>query len=218
MPGEVIVEHHRGTPAELHGLEVPDDDRMRVWVLEATSPAIVLGSTQADDVVDQEAAARRGVAVVRRRSGGGAVWVAPDEPVWVDVIVPRHDARWHEDVAKAFLPIGRAWSSALDAVGVTGTTVHEGPMVRTRWSGLVCFAGTGPGEVLRAGRKLVGISQRRRRGFARFQCAVPRVWDPEPLQSLLAAPPELDELREAGTGVGDVATDDLVGALRTALA
>ena len=45
-------------------------------------------------------------------------------------------------------------------------------MACTGWCPLVCFAGVGPGEVLAGGRKLVGISQRRTRAGARFQCAV----------------------------------------------
>jgi lipoate-protein ligase A len=61
-------------------------------------------------------------------------------------------------------------------------------MVRTAWSSLVCFSGLGPGEVHAGGRKVVGISQRRTRGWARFQCAAYLRWDPDALVALLAEP------------------------------
>lgn len=212
-----VIDRHRGTAEQLHHLVVPDDGVRRLWVLEPTGTAVVLGSTQRDDTVDSEACRRAGVDVVRRRSGGGAVWVAPGDPVWIDVVVPRHDPLWDDDVARAFLPVGQAWKRALDQVGVSGTTVHDGPLVRTEWSDLVCFAGTGPGEVLRGGAKVVGMSQRRTRAGARFQCAVPRQWTGDPLRRLLRPQPPAGALDGAGAGIGEVATDDLVTALAAAL-
>ena len=43
----------------------------------------------------------------------------------------------------------------------------------------------GPGEVERDGRKVVGISQRRTRAGARFQCVAYREWRPDRLLALL---------------------------------
>lgn len=219
MTSPWTVERHRAPAAELHARAVVDDGVPRIWILEPTAPAVVLGSTQPASDIDAPAAAAAGVDVVRRRSGGGAVWVALDDPIWVDVVVPRTDPRWTADVGQAFLPIGDAWHRALVACGVAGTVVHDGTMIRTPWSAAVCFSGTGPGEVLdAAGAKVVGISQRRTRAGARFQCAVYRRWDPEPLRALLVAPPPSEVLDRAGTGIGDLATDDLVTALVAALA
>lgn len=213
-----VVEHHRGPAAELHGMDVPDDGTARVWVLEVTAPAVVLGSTQRDDVVDGAAASAAGVDVARRRSGGGAVWVAPGDPHWVDVIVPRDHPWWIDDVGRAFLPVGRAWQAALAAVGVTGTRLHEGALACGPLGGTVCFAGRGPGEVLRGDAKVVGISQRRTRAGARFQCAVPVVWDPAPLAALLSSRPDVGALAGVGAGIGDHASrDDLVAALVASL-
>ena len=213
-----VVEHHRGSAAELHALEVPGGGTPRVWVLEATAPAVVLGSTQSDDVVDAEAARAAGVAVVRRRSGGGAVWVGPGDPHWVDVIVPRGHALWTDDVGQAFLPIGRAWQGALAALGVGGTHLHEDRLACGPLGGTVCFAGRGPGEVLLGEAKVVGISQRRTRAGARFQCAVPVRWDPAPLAALLRDRPDPEALARVGTGIGEgISTAALVGALVAAL-
>jgi lipoate---protein ligase len=220
------VDRHRGPADELHGLELRDDGRRRIWTMDVTGPALVLGSTQSLASVDVEAAARRGAAVVRRRSGGGAVWIEPGDPLWVDVVVPRGDPLWDDDVGRSFLPIGRAWQRALAAAGVAGTRVHEGPAIRTEWSAAVCFAGTGPGEVVAdeghpAGDmtgKLVGISQRRTRAGARFQCALPRRWDPEPLERLVRPRPPAGALDGCASGIGDLAAVDLVAALVAALA
>lgn len=213
-----VVEHHRGSAAELHALEVSDVGTPRVWVLEATGPAVVLGSTQPGDVVDAEAARGAGVAVARRRSGGGAVWVAPGDPHWVDVIVPRGHKLWTDDVGRAFLPIGRAWQEALASLGVEGTHLHEDRLACGPLGGTVCFAGRGPGEVLLGEAKVVGISQRRTRAGARFQCAVPVRWDPAPLAALLRDHPDPEALAGVGTGIGDEITSaQLVEALLTAL-
>ncbi|HEX4901802.1 MAG TPA: hypothetical protein VFV42_03270, partial [Acidimicrobiales bacterium] len=172
MAGSWAVERFAGTAGELHGLDVPHDGVPRIWVLDVSAPAVVLGSTQRDDVVDRAAADAAGVEVARRRSGGGAVWVAPGDPHWVDVIVPRGHPLWSDDVSRAFLPVGRAWQAALSSLGVGGTRLHEDRLACGPLGGTVCFAGRGPGEVLLGEAKVVGISQRRTRAGARFQCAV----------------------------------------------
>jgi len=218
------VERFAATAGELHGLELPSDGVRRIWVLHATAPAVVLGSTQRAEVVDAAAAVAAGVAVARRRSGGGAVWVAPDDPIWIDVVVPRDDPLWDDDVGRAFLPIGRAWQAALAHLGVAGTGLHEGGLACGPLGGTVCFAGRGPGEVLVGEAKLVGISQRRTRAGARFQCAVHRRWDPAPLAAVLRDAPDVEALRPVGTGLGDlvpggegVGADALAAALAAAL-
>ena len=184
----------RASASELHALDLPDGGR-HLWVLDAIEPALVLGSTQPDTDADAERCAAEGVALVRRRSGGGAVLVGPGECTWVDVLVPHGDPLWHDDVGRATWWLGDAWCAALDAVGRSGCTAHRGPLVRTRWSPVVCFAGLGPGEVIDgAGAKVVGISQRRTRTMARFQCAVPARWEPDRISGLLRARPPADEL------------------------
>lgn len=198
------VERHRATAGELHALEWPDPLVPTAWVLEVTGPAVVLGSAQPARPDLYERAAAAGVDVVRRRSGGGAVWLAP-EALWVDVLLPRPDPRWDDDIGVAALWLGRRWAAALADADAPAAAVHQGPMVRTDLSAAVCFAGLGPGEVTAGtgGAKLVGMSQRRTRVGARFQCVAYPTWSPEPLASIVgvAAGP----LATAGAGVGDVA-------------
>jgi hypothetical protein len=104
-------------------------------------------------------------------------------------------------VGRAFLWLGDAWVAALADLGIEARR-HEGAMVTTRWSPLVCFAGLGPGEVVTPdGAKLVGISQRRTRAGARFQCSMPVIpWDPARILGMLALSAE-----ERAEGARDLA-------------
>jgi len=194
----------RGSAAALHAEAVPDAPGRAVWVLEADSPALVLGSTQGPELVDRAVAGALGVDVVRRRSGGGVVLVVPETTAWVDVIVPAGDPLWDDDVGRAAQWLGRAWQAALADLGVAPSEVHEGALACGPLGRLVCFATVGAGEVTTPDRrKLVGISQRRTRAAARFQCAAYTAWEPEPLVRLLALDGDgrrAVEAAAAGTG------------------
>ncbi|MBW3645669.1 MAG: hypothetical protein KY441_09210 [Actinobacteria bacterium] len=197
------VEHAVGSAAAFHARPLPEPAARVVSVLEVDRPALVLGSTQPETDADAAAVAGAGAELVRRRSGGGAVLLVPGQALWVDVVVPRDDRLWDDDVHRASHWLGAAWVAALVDLGVVAE-VHTGPLVRTRWSRLVCFAALGPGEVHAGGRKLVGLSQRRTRHGARFQCLVLRRWDPEPLLSVLAL--DAVERRQAAAELATVAT------------
>ena len=203
------IEVRRGRAGELHALALPEPIRPMVWSCELERPALVLGSTQRDEVVDRAAAARAGVDVARRRSGGGAVLLVPGEMTWVDVLVPVGHPRWSDDVGRSSWWVGEAWAGALADLGVGDVHVHRGPLERGPWSSLVCFAGMGPGEVRAAGRKVVGISQRRTRAGARFQCLLLHRWDPGALLEVLALDEEARRearaaLAGAAGGIGAV--------------
>lgn len=177
-------------------------------VLEVTTPALVLGSTQ-DPSVSSEAARRRdGVALAQRRSGGGAVLLVPGEHVWVDLVVPRDDPLWVDDVGASSWWLGEAWAATLGdvLVGTPPPVVHRDGVSDRHLGRLVCFAAMGPGEVAVGGRKLVGISQRRTRAGARFQCVVHRRFEPSATWALLDADRRSDELaRVLDEDVADLA-------------
>ena len=187
-----------------------------VRVLSVAAPALVLGSTQPASAV---AADLGGVEVVRRRSGGGAVLLRPGETVWVDVVVPADDPLWSDDVARAFWWLGETWAVALGLD--PATAVHRGPLVRTRWSSAVCFAGVGAGEVVSpsgGGGKVVGIAARRTRDWALFQCAVPLAWDPAAYVALLGLPPSaVDDLAGVAAPVTWLDADAVVARFLAAL-
>lgn len=177
------VQRRCGRAADLHALDLPEPTRRAVWVLVPDRPALVLGSTQRDTVVDDAAMRRHAVDLVRRRSGGGAVLLdaagvlGAARTLWVDLVIPRDDPLWVDDVGRSTDWLGAAWVRALSTLGVAAA-VHRGRLGRTEASTLVCFAGLGPGEVVVDGRKVVGISQRRTRLGARFQCVVHLAPDP----------------------------------------
>jgi lipoate-protein ligase A len=200
------VERRSLSAADFHALDVPDPAERAVWVADPTAPALVLGSAQPDSDVRADI----DVEVVRRRSGGGAVLVVPGEVLWVDVIVPTGDALWDDDVGRASHWLGGVWAAALRELGVEGE-VHRGALEHSPWSAAVCFAGRGPGEVTIDGQKVVGISQRRTRGAARFQCAALGRWDPSTLLKLLTIDAPIAELDAMATGAG-VPLDDLLAA------
>jgi lipoate---protein ligase len=192
-----VVERHRGSARAFHERVVPEPVARAVWLHDVTRPAIVLGSAQDAGVVDADAATAAGVEVVRRRSGGGAVLLMPGEVLWVDVVLPAGDPLWLDDVSRAMWWIGEAWSAVLGPLA----SVHRGPLVTSAWSRLVCFAGLGAGEVTIGDAKAVGVSQRRTRSWARFQCAAYTRWRPSALAALLALDgDERARLGEALTG------------------
>lgn len=151
-------------------------------------PALVVGSAQSMDGIDVSYCSAHGVDVARRRSGGGAVFVHPDSTLWIDVVVPRGDQLWLDDVGRSMIWLGEAWVGALVEWGVSDLEVHRGALARNDWSSLICFAAVGTGEVVDAhGHKVVGISQRRTRDAARFQCVVNFAWDVDQLAAMMPA-------------------------------
>jgi lipoate---protein ligase len=213
----MLLRHLTGSVADFHARPIPEGlDVAEVWSFEPTRPALVLGSSQDHTVVDAAATAAARIDVVRRRSGGGAVHVDPARCVWLDVVVPPRDHRWSDDVRQATYWLGEAWQRALSTLGLDAV-LHRGGLEQTPWGRLVCFAALGPGEVLVGDRKAVGISQRRTRAGARFQCIVYDRWDPYDVLDLLHLTP--DERAAAGADLAGLATGvgPRLGLLRDAI-
>lgn len=214
QPSRWAIERHRGAASSLHAF-VPLGDGRCAWWLEVDRPALVLGSTQPDSAADAGACRAAGVEVVHRRSGGGAVLLVPGECAWLDVVLPRDDPLWDDDVGRSMWWFGEVWAEALVAMGIGDVDVHRGRLQQTPWSKLVCFDGLGAGEVTVGGRKAVGISQRRTRSWMRLQSSV-HLAPPRLLVSLLAPPrPTVDELRPPA--IVDAPLDVLQRAVEAAL-
>jgi lipoate---protein ligase len=209
------IEHLAGDVGVFHARDLPLDQRVATF-FRATSPTLVLGSSQREESVDVEAAERQGIDVVRRRSGGGGVLLWPHEFVWLDLEIPASDQLWSDDVGRSMWWVGDLWAAALADVEPLAV-VYRGRLVRTQWSADVCFAGTGPGEVLVGDAKLVGISQRRTRLAARFQTMVHLRWRPDVVASLVAASPSAEELSplvKTCAATADLITERLTAALQ----
>jgi lipoate-protein ligase A len=180
-----------------------------VWFVSVERPTLVLGSTQ------RAVVPVGGVDAVRRRSGGGAVLVAPDTVLWAEVVLPVADPLWSADVGCAFWWLGDAWAAALRSLGFDAA-VHRGALVSRPLSRVACFAGLGPGEVTVGEKKVVGMSQRRTRAGALFQCAALLRWDaPSTARALGLAADSLD--RVAAAGLDNVTRADLEDAFLRSL-
>jgi lipoate---protein ligase len=184
-------------------------------------PALVLGRGQSGSDIEA------GDLPVHTRSSGGGAVVMDGGLLSLDILVPAgHPLLGSGGIGDVFLPVGRSWAAALADLGLTDVTVHDGPAggrrqgtSRERLLAAVCYATLGRGEVAVGGRKIVGLSQRRRRPGALIQCGLLRRWRPEVLLAALGADPADPEIHAAAVGLDDLVdpapTDELVMAAVT---
>jgi lipoate-protein ligase A len=182
--GELLLEAAgAGTPA-LHWYGVVPD-------------ALILGPRQRDaSAVDEAACRAGGLGIYTRRSGGTAV-LADRFLVNLDVALPAGHRLAPGDVTLAYRWLGEALAAGLTRLGVPATSLPP-PAVRAEAAlrggafaiaSVACFGGLSPYEVVAGGRKVVGLSQIRRRQGSLLQAGLPLRWDPERLAGLLAGDP-----------------------------
>lgn len=174
-----------GSAGDFHALTPNDEATPQVWVHVPPTPALVLGSTQPDQLVDHRAAAVEGVEVCRRRSGGGLVWIDPGTDCWIDVIVPCTSRHWDDDVGRAFHWLGSHWADVLAAEGFQPTLQLSSAGGTDPAGRIWCFAGTGHGELTLDGHKIMGLSQRRTKKWIRLQSLLLGVWPGAELDNLV---------------------------------
>ena len=179
-----------GGPALLAGVEQTGAPALRWYSMDP--PALIVGSSQRLDEIDQAACAAAGLRIHRRRSGGGAVFSA--DMLMLDLVLPRDHPLYLEDVTESYRWIGEVWAAALRELGID---VHPIPIGAARadaqaLDGLlrrVCFGGLSPYEVVVGRCKLVGLAQVRRRAGALYQIGIYQRWAPRRTAALMAAPP-----------------------------
>jgi lipoate-protein ligase A len=202
-----------GSATDFHALDLPYE--RAVWWCRVSEAALILGSTQSEEDVNLEAASAVGISIARRRSGGGAVFVHPNDSIWIDVTIPRDDPLWVDDVATSMMWLGRSFVAALQPW--LHTKVFPGAFDAGRDGRAVCFASSSPGEVFVGDQKLVGISQRRGREGARFQCVLYRAWHPSEWALLLSDVSVAERLEQLSVAVVDADPRAVVAAVSESL-
>lgn len=199
------IEATTGSAQWFHDRDPTGDTDHRVWIHRIPTEAIVLGSAQNPDLIRSDDVETVGLEVCRRRSGGGLVHIQPGSDLWIDIIIPRHSSLWDDDVGRSFHWLGRHWASALERHYADRTADLEWVVatrpVRQPEGRLLCFADVGHGEVLCCGRKVVGLSQRRTRRWARLQALLVTCGRHHSLLSLLDARSALDAVAKAATSI-----------------
>lgn len=174
MPAHEFLFHEwTGSAANFHAMHLPFE--RAIWNCCVTSPALILGSSQPMTDINREEAHKLGIEVVQRRSGGGAVFVHPAQSIWIDITIPKVDPLWVEDISRSMLWVGEAFVRALSPW--VNSELYTGSFETGEAGRSVCFSSTSPGEVFVGEKKIVGISQRRTRDGARFQCVLYSHWD-----------------------------------------
>jgi lipoate---protein ligase len=173
------------------------------WAVE---PTLILGVFQPPEVINEAAAAARGVPLVRRRSGGTGVLAGPPL-LSLDIALPPGHRLALPDVTESYHWLGRAWLATMEALGVRGARLvpiaevraaphrplrrlPDGPIPDEDLVRLACFGALSPYEVAIGPRKLVGFSQVRRRAGLLLQVGLPLTWEADLLAALLAARPD----------------------------
>jgi lipoate-protein ligase A len=198
-----------GTAADFHAMDLPAVRAL--WWCKVEAPTLILGSTQSVEDVNQVSADAGGVLVSRRRSGGGAVYVHPSDSVWIDITISKDDPLWVEDVAQSMLWLGELFVEALSPW--VQAEVFRGSFSTGVDGRVVCFASTSPGEVFVGANKLVGISQRRGREGARFQCVLYRYWRPGEWSHVLTSADVRARVANIAVATLDIPAQSLVNAL-----
>ncbi len=175
-------------------------------------PTLVLGRSGSEPDLDPAAFADEDVVLTRRSSGGGPVlWDA--DLLALDVVLPRGHPLEERDVVLAYRWLGEALAEALVGLGVPGVALVSVDRARAARADespatTVCFGGLSPFEVLAQGRKVVGLSQTRRRPGTLLQAGLPLAMDAARLGRLTGGgAPLASALRARAAGLREFVPD-----------
>ena len=139
------------------------------------------------------------------------MFVHPSDSVWIDITISRSDPLWKDDVAQSMLWLGELFVEALSPW--VQANVYRDSFSIGADGRVVCFASSSPGEVFVGANKLVGISQRRGRDGARFQCVLYRHWRPDEWSFVLASSEVRSRVADIAVATLDIPAASIVNAV-----
>ena len=139
------------------------------------------------------------------------MFVHPSDSVWIDITISRDDPLWKDDVAQSMLWLGELFVEALSPW--VQANVYRDSFSTGIDGRVVCFASSSPGEVFVGANKLVGISQRRGREGARFQCVLYRHWRPSEWSLIIASSDVRSRVADIAVATLNIPAQTLVNAV-----
>lgn len=203
-----------------------DDPTPVVSWSTVTQPVLVTGRSARPAPLNPATLERLGIVREARRSGGGPVLWDTDL-LSLDVVVPQGHPLAGHDVTAAYRWLGEAVTAALCDIGapahVVSLAAARAAQARdddaARLAARTCFGGLSPFEVVADdGRKLVGLSQARRRVGTLFQCGIAMRFDHATLAEVVEPEPTTraaleQALRAACAGLDEYGVSTTVAAL-----
>ena len=203
------------------------------WYI-AKTPTLVLGNGQKLASADIETCLDAHIPVFKRTSGGTAVLLDSDA-VNLEVALPAGHALAGTDVVRGYEWVGEIWVDALRQLGIRGIRTIPVEEVRSLPPlgsddplRLTCYGTLSPFEVVIDQRKVVGLSQVRRRTGTVYQMSTYLTWNPEKLVALLALDADdrialATRLRQVTAGLDELAgrkvcAAEVMGAVESTLA
>jgi lipoate-protein ligase A len=201
------------TEALLAGLSAGAPPSLRWYLPDAT--AVVLGRSQRPALLDHAALRTAGLHAYARTSGGGAVLINR-HALSLDIALPAGHPLLLRDVTLSYRWVGEVWAAALAALGIAARALPTGearaltPPAPDDPLRLACYGTLSPWEVVVGARKVVGLSQVRRRAGALLPMGVHLRWQPRALAALLALPARArrrltSDLRARAAGLDELA-------------
>ncbi len=153
--------------------QAPPTLRLYSW----TPPCLSLGRHQSTDAADLEFCRREGIDVVRRPTGGRAVLHHLERTYAVvaplgEAPLPRHLQDAYRRICSALVRACRGLGVAAELTGGEVNLALPGPR-----TAVPCFEAPAGGEVVVAGRKLIGSASRAHRGVLLQHGAILLDWD-----------------------------------------
>ena len=190
---------------------------------QADAPALVLGFSQKERVLNQTALSTQAIPLYHRRAGGTAVLVGPNL-LSLDVILPADHPLLLPDIVESYRWLGTTWVKTLGSFGIDTQLVlpqeahaqrallkQEATRNREAILNRACFGSLSSYEVTAKGRKVVGLDMIRRRTGSLLQAGLLLKWDPEILVELLGHTPEERAILREGLPKRATGIDTLLG-------